>query len=47
MDLNPIRLKDVRPMSGDGYAIEGYGNFAEGDGYIIEGWGLIEGYGLG
>lgn len=46
MDLNPIRLKDVRPMSTETF-IEGYGNFTEGDGYIIEGDGIfVEGYGI-
>lgn len=36
-------MKDVRPMSGDGYAIEGFGLIegdgcysAEGDGYAID-----------
>jgi hypothetical protein len=39
IDINPIRLKDVRPMSGDGYAVEGYGLAIEGNDVFIEGSG--------
>lgn len=45
-DINPIRLIDVRPMEGEGLAIEGDGIYMsteifseEGSGLFIEGGG--------